>query len=536
MAENVVFLEFGSFSVYWYGLFTGLAVLLSSAAFLLLRKLQGKDILSSLQTAVFSLPAALVCGRIFYCWFAKASFAGGISDILNIFRGGYALYGALTGVLAVMMIMCRLRGEPLSEMLDAAAPAVASGVMIGRFASIVSYDDIGFEISKTDPGNLPFAIWSETDGAWILWVGFFEGIFAAVAAAFTAAIFVMTYVLKKHGFRRGNAVLGFMLVYGLSQTILESMRNDSLFMVTLGFVRISQIISIVMALAAMVILSVGIVRAQKKPLPPQIAAWGISAAALTAAVWCEVKLSALVMVKNYTIMGFSLAIILAASMYLYFYRIAVTRALPVPESQAALTRGNASPQKAVHARSLDDSGREHEVAPENRRASRERSGQRGSLPDPEGSGNPRSRQPAREENRQRGAFNRRSPQREAEMGSRQPLRERSGQRGSFPDPEWSGNPRPHQPAREENQQRGAFNRRSPQRKAEETPRQPSWEKSGQRGSFPDQERNGNSRPRQPSQERIGQRGSFPDLQQRAPAETGNRAAQQSPRFSKHHSS
>ena len=74
--DNVVWLEFGSFSLYWYGVFMAAAVLLTALAFSGLRKLQGHDFLSGLGVAVVCMPAALVCGRIFYCWFAKASFTG----------------------------------------------------------------------------------------------------------------------------------------------------------------------------------------------------------------------------------------------------------------------------------------------------------------------------------------------------------------------------------------------------------------------------------------------------------------------------
>lgn len=355
--DNVVWLEFGSFSLYWYGVFMAAAVLLTALAFSGLRKLQGHDFLSGLGVAVVCMPAALVCGRVFYCWFAKASFTGGIADVLNLTNGGNALYGALGGVAATMIVYSRLRQLSLTELLDAAAPAVSLGIAVGRFAGIVSGDDIGFQISAADAGK-PFAIWSESDGAWILWVGYFEGFFAALTAVITLSVFFLHYYFKKPGVNRGNTVLAFMTVYGLSQTILESMRNDSLFMVTLGFVRISQIISIVLALASLVVISVSICRLQR-PRTSFFVAWMIIIAALTAAIWSEVKMSASVIRQNYIIMGVSLAIIFAVTAYLFYCKASFRRS-----SAEAGLRENVSGREKNLQSGTDSAGRGRRIPAE----------------------------------------------------------------------------------------------------------------------------------------------------------------------------
>lgn len=316
MSDNLVFLDFGSFSVYWFGVFMMLAVLMTALVFIWLRRIQGAELSSSISVVLMCMPAALVMARIFYCWFGKAFFADkGLFDYIDLTSGGYALYGALAGIFGVLAIYSKAAGQPLADLLDAAVPGLSLSIAIGRFAGFLSGDDIGFEIHSESLVGMPFVLRSESENAWILWVGFFEGIIAAIMFVFTFVLFLMKYKFRIKGLNVGDTTLSFMLIYGLSQTMLESMRNDSLFMITLGFVRISQIISIVMAVGAIVIVSVQSCRIFRLRAI-HVVIWVLMAAALTAATVCEFKMSANTLTVNYIIMGLSLRFMLISSLFI----------------------------------------------------------------------------------------------------------------------------------------------------------------------------------------------------------------------------
>ena len=317
MSENIFFVDFGSFSIYWYGVFIGCAVFVAALVFCILRRLQGESFTSALRISLISMPTALITARIFYCWFGKASFTNGIMECANLMTGGYALYGALLGILAVLIVYSCVCGKSTLQMIDAAIPAVSLTICIGRFASITSGGDMGFNISSESIQKFPFAIWSESEQSWILWVGFFEGLAALLIFIFTLVIFILKYKLNSTSLQYGSVTLMFMLTYGLSQTILESMRSDSLFMVSLGFVRISQIISFIIAVTAIVIIIVNrcII---STPDIPNIALWAICAAAIGAAMYCEFKMNASVMVKNYIIMGVALVVMMSIALFMFF--------------------------------------------------------------------------------------------------------------------------------------------------------------------------------------------------------------------------
>ena len=317
MSDNLIFIDFGAFAIYWHGIFMGAAVLIAALIFSCLRKIQKESFSSSLLTAVISMPAALVFSRIFYCWFGKSSFEGGIKDCLTLLSGGYALYGALFGIMSVLIICAVISKKSLLMMSDAAVPAVALAIAVGRFASCTSGSDIGFAISTEKLQRFPFSVWSEPEQSWILWVGFFEGIAAVIIFIFTSIMFMKQYKFNAKGTRYGDITLMFMAMYGLSQSILESMRNDSLFMVTLGFVRISQIISILLAVTAFIIIMVKNCRLQK-PSTANIILWTAYAVELGVAIYCEFKMNVSVMVLHYILLAISLTAMLIVTLFTYF--------------------------------------------------------------------------------------------------------------------------------------------------------------------------------------------------------------------------
>ena len=315
MSDHTMFLDFGLFSINWYGLMMGVTVLLTAGLYVLLRRRQGENAENSLTTALIAMPAALVGARVFYCWFAKALFAGGVIEMMNLLTGGYALYGALLGILPVISARGLRGGKSLPAMLDAVCPPLSFAIAAEKWAGLINGSDIGFSVSAPWVQRFPFSLLSAADQTYYLWVGFFEGLTAAILCAALAAVFLTQYPQGRSGTRRGDVTLLFMMGYGFSQSFWESLRDDSLFMVTLGFVRINQIISIVMAAAALILLMVR--RGRRKGVSAaDIGLWTLCGAALALAVYCEFTMNAVSMTRNYILLAVSLSSMLTAGVLL----------------------------------------------------------------------------------------------------------------------------------------------------------------------------------------------------------------------------
>lgn len=315
MNDHIIFLDLGLFEVYWFGFFVGCGLLVAAVIYCVLRRLQKKDLCDSLTTVLCAMPVSLFFSRMSYCWFSSASFSGDFSEYFRLSDGGYSLSGALLGVLIILLIRSRKHNDFL-QMLDAAVPAISSTIAIGRFASATGGENTGFEVKFDGNLSLPFLQWSETEQEWVLWVGFFEGIAALIIAGLSMVLFMRTYRSDNATYPKGCATLSFMLTYGLSQAFLESMRSDSLFMVTLGFVRVDQIISIVLAVAAVIIICVNHYKAKGFSVQ-LVLAWLLCAAALVIAFYCEFTMNATYLGVLYLIMGSALAVMWIVSAILF---------------------------------------------------------------------------------------------------------------------------------------------------------------------------------------------------------------------------
>lgn len=312
--ENSVALFLNGAPVYWHSIVIALAVLAALACASFLRAGQDSAPSDVWIVALAGFLPSMLIGRIYYCHFAQESFSDA-SEMYRLGAGGYALYGVMAGYLLTAVIFCKLTKKQLAPLLDAAAPAAALGIAIGRAASFFSGDDFGAAITNPELQRLPYAVYSESRGEWNLAVFSFE----AISALVIFAVLMLLYLCrdsKAFCFRNGDIMLMFMFLYGIPQTVFESMRNDSLFLISLGFVRISQVISILMSTAVFAVFSI---RSAKRGVTHlHVLGWFFCLTRIALAFWMEFCITAETAVRNYTIMSLCLMFYLFVGLALYF--------------------------------------------------------------------------------------------------------------------------------------------------------------------------------------------------------------------------
>lgn len=310
---NTVALYFGGIFIHWHGIVMAVAALCTVLCAVLLQKSKGGSVKDIVLIALIGFIPSVIIGRVFYCYFMQESFTG-FSQMLRFADGGTALYGFAAGYLLTIVIYCRRRRISIAQMLDIAAPAAAVGICIGRIASYFSGDDLGRAVANEKMQKLPYAVYSAETGEWNLAVFSFE----AIAAFVVFAILIVFFTLKDSKaltIRDGDIALLFILLYGIPQTVFESMRSDSLFLISLGFVRISQIISILIATLSFVIFSI---RSVKRGLSAfHFVVWGACLCCIGLAFWMEFCMTSVTAVRNYTIMCLCLAVYLFSGMAFY---------------------------------------------------------------------------------------------------------------------------------------------------------------------------------------------------------------------------
>lgn len=234
------------FDVHWYGLLIALGVL---AAVLLAcsreRKL-GFERDTALNVALFAVPAAIICARIYYVLFSWDYYAAHPGEILNFRQGGLAVYGGVIGGIAAGYIYCRLKKISFLKGLDLVAPCLALGQAIGRWGNFLNQEAYGRVVEYPALRFFPAAV--QINGTWHYAAFFYESLWCALI------VVLILLAERKDFFRRsGDAFGAYLLLYGLERALVEGLRTDSLY---LGSIRVSQLLSLGLVLFVCIVLTV----------------------------------------------------------------------------------------------------------------------------------------------------------------------------------------------------------------------------------------------------------------------------------------
>ena len=183
---------------------------------------------------LFTLAAigSLVGARVAYVINHIGDYIDSPLDILLVWEGGISLLGGFFG--AIFFAMPRMRREKLSfwKVMDAAAPGMALGVVVGRIGDLIIADHLGKTTSfflgyrcpplevETGSPCAPTEILSRTVGAVVHQTALYDMILAAVLLT------ILVRLRRKDHFD-GFLILVFGLGYGINRIIEDFLREDT---------------------------------------------------------------------------------------------------------------------------------------------------------------------------------------------------------------------------------------------------------------------------------------------------------------------
>ena len=237
-------IELFGLSIHWYGVLivTGMAL----AIVLAMRREEkyGLPRETTLDLALWCLPAAIVGARAYYVAFEWDQFSSGpLWRIFNIREGGLAVYGGVIAGVLTGWICARVKKLPFLRMADLVAPCIPLGQAIGRWGNFLNQEAHGAPVENAAMKFFPMAV--EIGGQWYYATFFYESLWCALIVA------VLLLGEKRNWFRRdGEAFWAYVFLYALERSVVEGMRTDSLY---LGPFRVSQALSVLAVLAAAII-------------------------------------------------------------------------------------------------------------------------------------------------------------------------------------------------------------------------------------------------------------------------------------------
>jgi len=149
-----------------------------------------------------------------------------VVDVIAVWNGGMAFYGAIIGGLATLIILGWRWRLPIWVLMDAGAFFAVVGQPIGRIGNIINGDILGGQ------SNLPWATAYTNAGAVLqstAQVHYQRGVAYQPAAAYealgTLVILLILLGIRRRGVRPGVVILTYVGLYSVSQFLLDFLRQ-----------------------------------------------------------------------------------------------------------------------------------------------------------------------------------------------------------------------------------------------------------------------------------------------------------------------
>jgi phosphatidylglycerol:prolipoprotein diacylglycerol transferase len=275
---NPTAFSIGSIDVRWYGIVLGSAALIA----LLIAIQEGKrfNIIPDffMDFLLVAIPSAIVGARAYYVIFKWEDYRNNFWEIFQIWHGGIAIYGGLIGSIIGVAFYVRAKGYDFWRIADIAAPGLIVGQMIGRWGNFMNQEAHGGPINESFLRNtlhLPDFIVNQMniEGTFYHPTFLYESIWTFVG-------FLLLLLLRRRPFvRAGEIFISYFIWYSIGRFFIEGLRTDSLaftgpsWLASLmnglwspmkltfssgeligGNVRVSQLLSILIILAAFILI------------------------------------------------------------------------------------------------------------------------------------------------------------------------------------------------------------------------------------------------------------------------------------------
>ena len=234
--------DLGPMTIHFYGLIIATGLMLAvlycckrSAQF----GLKEDDVLDGV---LWITPFAILCARAYYVAFSWEDYKDNLFSVIEIWKGGIAIYGGVLGAVVGMAVFCKIKKLSLPAVLDLILLGFLIGQSIGRWGNFFNREAFG---APTEAFSR-MGLFNTKTGAW----EFYHPTFL-YESLWNAAGFVLLHFLSKKRRFDGQVALGYACWYGLGRAMIEGLRMDSLYW---GNFRVSQVLAAVTCVAAAAIL------------------------------------------------------------------------------------------------------------------------------------------------------------------------------------------------------------------------------------------------------------------------------------------
>lgn len=262
------------FTIRWYGAIIAFGFLLAVLFGGRMAYKWKMSIDKMLDVLIYGTLFGIIGARLYYCIFKWDLYKDNPIEILQIWNGGLAIYGGIIGGIAAAYIVCKVRKMNFWNLMDLVGMSLLIGQGIGRWGNFANQEAFG---TNTD---LPWGMWSSKiatainrDYEEITANGITIDPNSPVHPTFLYESlwcllgFVVLYIITRKARKfSGQIFLTYGVWYGMERAVVEGFRTDSLY-ITGTTIRVSQLLSAVLAVVCLVILIALLNKFKKHPKP-----------------------------------------------------------------------------------------------------------------------------------------------------------------------------------------------------------------------------------------------------------------------------
>ena len=236
-----------SFDIYFYGVIIAIGFLL---ALLYTAKVCRRfDITMDTvyDYVIWAVLAGVVCARLYYCVTyvddtGVHTYLKDPASILRIRDGGLAIYGAVIGAVAAVLIRARMRRESPWAFFDVMGFGLLIGQLVGRWGNFFNREAYGYETDIFCRMGLTL----NGSTTYVHPTFLYESLWNFIG------LILLHFHAKKHRKYKGQYFLAYLIWYGFGRALIEGLRSDSLWLVP-NVIRISQLLGAVTAVLALAV-------------------------------------------------------------------------------------------------------------------------------------------------------------------------------------------------------------------------------------------------------------------------------------------
>ena len=241
--------------IYSFGLYCALGALLSLVMLLLLCQREKMKKGTAPLMALCMMAGAMILSRLFFSLLDRS--LGAMIPFkwaLNLTTGGYSMVGALLGGALGAALAGKISGQKPLRLAEIALPALLLFVACERLGEGTQLE---FGVSRPLLGDALKGSFLSVEGDYDWYLATY--LLESFAAVILALVLLRDLSMKR---RAGDTVLLALILYGASQTVLESLRYDR--HLSFSFVGAQHIAALLMLGTAVIILAVRKLKTNKK--------------------------------------------------------------------------------------------------------------------------------------------------------------------------------------------------------------------------------------------------------------------------------